>query len=512
MRSEVRACYSSENRAAAAHIVVVNHALLLSDLAMGGSVIPDYDILIVDEAHHLEEEATSQLGFELPQSAFDDHFQILGGDRGLLNDAVAAVGRSDLGDPRRESVRRTVGTATEVIPRLREALAGLFSGLATGLFQDMSGRSYRNGEVRVTPSTRTQPAWSELEVLWENTNLMLSELGNSLANLQVTLDGLEVEDDSSQERLMLQLGEQVARSSVLMGRLREFVAEPREDGIYWATRLPQSNDISLHLAPLHVGETLDRTLYSTKESVVLTSATLSTNGNFNHITERVGFGDARHLILGSPFDYERAALVCAPRDMTQPSDSEYQSAVNAAVQSAVLAAGGRTMALFTSHAALRACASAVRNRLRMDGIDVLAQGVDGAPQRLLARFLDRPESLLLGTSSFWEGVDLAGDALQVLVVARLPFNVPTEPVFASRSELYEAPFNQFAVPQAILRLRQGFGRLIRTRSDKGVVVILDQRILSKGYGRTFMRSLPPVSVSTPLMEELPSEIERWLGR
>ncbi len=508
------ACFlrSARDRAAAAHIVVVNHALLLSDLAMGGSVIPDYDILIIDEAHHLEEEATRQLGFDLPQSAFDDHSQALGGDRGLLSDAVAAVGRSELGDPRRESVWQTVGTATEVIPRLREALAGLFIGLTAALFPDAAGRSDRNGEARVTPSTRTQPAWSELEVLWENADLMLSELGSSLASLHGTLDGLDAEDDSSQEGMMLELGEQVAMNGLLRGRLREFVAEPREDGIYWATRSAQSNDISLHLAPLHVGETLDRTLYSAKESVVLTSATLSTNGNFNHVTERVGFDDARHLLLGSPFDYERAALVCAPRDMAQPSAAEYQSAVNDAVQSAALAAGGRTMTLFTSHAALRACASAVRGRLRRKGIEVLAQGVDGAPQRLLTRFLERPESLLLGTSSFWEGVDLAGDALQVLVVARLPFNVPTDPVFASRSELYEDPFNQYAVPQAILRLRQGFGRLIRTRSDRGVAVILDQRVLSRGYGRAFMRSLPPVSVSTPLLEDLPGEIERWLGR
>jgi DNA polymerase-3 subunit epsilon/ATP-dependent DNA helicase DinG len=142
---------------------------------------------------------------------------------------------------------------------------------------------------------------------------------------------------------------------------------------------------------------------------------------------------------------------------------------------------------------------------------VLAQGIDGTPQRLLSRFLERPETLLLGTSSFWEGVDLAGDVLQVLVVARLPFNVPTDPVFAARSELYENPFNQYAVPQAILRLRQGFGRLIRTKTDRGVAIILDRRILSKGDGRAFMRSLPPVTASTPLLEELPGEIERWLG-
>ena len=507
------ACFlrAARDRAAASHIVVVNHALLLSDLAMGGSVIPEYDILIFDEAHHLEDEATRQLGFDLPQSAFDDHFQALGGDRGLFNDAVAAAGRSDAGDLSRDSVQQAVGTATSGIPPLREALARLFNALAAALVPDPSGGSDRNGDARVTASSRSQPAWSDIEVLWENADLMLAELGSSLSGLHKTLDGLGAGDVPGYDGMMLELGEEVARNTLLRGRLREFVVEPREDGIYWSTRSAQSNDVELHLAPLHVGEILDQTLYSAKESVILTSATLSTNGNFNHVTERVGFDDARQLLLGSPFDYESAALVCTPRDMAQPSDSHYQTAVNDAVQMAALATGGRTMALFTSHASLRACASAVRGRLRGRGIEVLAQGVDGTPQRLLARFLERPETLLLGTASFWEGVDLAGDALKVLVVARLPFNVPTDPVVAARSELYENPFNEYAVPQAILRLRQGFGRLIRTKSDRGVVVILDRRILSRGYGPAFMRSLPPVTVSTPLLEELPNEIERWLG-
>ena len=148
--------------------------------------------------------------------------------------------------------------------------------------------------------------------------------------------------------------------------------------------------------------------------------------------------------------------------------------------------------------------------MKSAGINVLAQGVDGTPQQLVSRFLENPETVLLGTSSFWEGVDLAGDALRVLLVARLPFNVPSEPVFAARSEQYENSFNQYAVPQAILKLRQGFGRLIRTKTDRGVAVILDQRILARRYGQAFIQSLPPVTVEPCSMRELPVKIERWL--
>ena len=167
------------------------------------------------------------------------------------------------------------------------------------------------------------------------------------------------------------------------------------------------------------------------------------------------------------------------------------------------------MALFTSHASLQAAASAIRGDRQARGFNVLAQGVDGPPHRLLQTFLDNPRSVLLGTASFWEGVDLAGDSLKVLLLARLPFSVPTEPVFAARSEQYEDAFNEYAVPQAILRIRQGFGRLIRTKTDRGVVVILDRRIVSRGYGKKFLRSLPKVTFKTCNLHELSREIQDW---
>ena len=182
-----------------------------------------------------------------------------------------------------------------------------------------------------------------------------------------------------------------------------------------------------------------------------------------------------------------------------------------AITDAVLSADGHTMALFTSHAALQATARAIRGDLRACGISVLAQGIDGTPPQLVRRFLENQKSVLLGTASFWEGVDLAGESLTVLLVARLPFSVPSDPVFAARSELYENSFNTYAVPQAILRLRQGFGRLIRTKTDRGVAVILDSRIMSRRYGKAFIKSLPPGTFKTCDLYQLKDEIQRWVG-
>ena len=310
---------------------------------------------------------------------------------------------------------------------------------------------------------------------------------------------------------MLEIANAQQVNADLRQKLAEFVPQPKPDGIYWVTRTGQSRDLTLRAAPLHVGETLNELLFSQKECVVLTSATLSTNQNFSHIRERIGFDDADELLVGSPFDYPNAALICVPEDMPEPNSWAYQESIEQAISDAALAVNGRTMALFTSHASLQTTASSIRGNLQSRGITVLAQGVDGTPQQLVSRFLDNPKSVLLGTSSFWEGVDLAGESLQVLLVTRLPFNVPSEPVFAARSELYENSFNEYAVPQAILRLRQGFGRLIRTKTDKGVAIILDKRIVSRRYGKAFLKSLPPGTFKTCALYELEGEIKRWIG-
>ena len=253
-------------------------------------------------------------------------------------------------------------------------------------------------------------------------------------------------------------------------------------------------------------------VYSRTGTVVMTSATLAADGKFDHLVDRTGFNDAEHLLVGSPFDYPNAALVCLPSDVPEPSSWAYQGAVEQAIIDAAIAAGGRTMALFTSYASLQQAAQAVKPALAPHGITVLAQGSDGTPHRIVAEFMSNPKAVILGTSSFWEGVDLAGESLQVLLVARLPFSVPTDPIFSARSELFEDSFRQYAVPEAVLKLRQGFGRLIRTSSDKGVAIILDRRIVSKGYGKTFARSLPPATFTQLPLDEIPDKIRDFLDK
>ena len=302
------------------------------------------------------------------------------------------------------------------------------------------------------------------------------------------------------------------QNAELRRQLKEFVVAPEDDAIYWLTLSARRAELSLHAAPLHVAEQLDELVFSQTRSVIMTSATLSAENTFDHIVERTGFTDARELLLGSPFDYPSAAILCLPKDMPEPRSWAYQDALEGAIKDAAIAADGRTMALFTSYSALRGTASSIKDDLKARGIEVLQQGADGPPAQVVRRFTQNPRAVLLGTASFWEGVDLAGDALSVLIVARLPFNVPTEPVFQARSELYDNAFMQYAVPQAILKLRQGFGRLIRTKTDRGAVIILDRRVTASRYGSAFLRSLPPARRVDCELYQIPNIIRSHLSR
>ena len=498
---------AAREKAAASHVVVVNHALLLSDVLAEGSLLPEYDVLIVDEAHHLEEEATRRFGYDLSQAALHEHLQRIGGERGLLREAVDALRGSSVAASRMDDAEKAAANATDLSARALGHSSTLFSMLV-GLTLDHGA----SNDYRVTGKDREQEGWRDLEAVWENLDVTLTELAAGLNRVSAALVNL---DDANVEDYAALHGE---LSSVTMANedfrrmLKEFVPNPQESGVYWISRNLANSDLLLHMAPLDVSEQLAENLFLEKDSVVLTSATLTTGGRFDHVRERLGLDDAEELLVGSPFDYESAVLLCVPEDMPEPNSWAYQEALEQAVSDVAVAANGRTMALFTSHASLRTTARAIRDRLSTRGIGVLAQGLDGSPQQLVRRFLENPETVLLGTASFWEGVDLAGESLQALLVARLPFNVPTEPVFEARSEQFENAFMQYALPQAILRLRQGFGRLIRTKTDRGAAVILDSRLVSRRYGRLFVDSLPPATRKRVPLYDLGGAVTRWLDR
>ena len=504
----------ARKRAEASHIVVANHALLLSDAGSGGRALPPYDRLIIDEAHNLEEEATNQFGFQAGQGHFNEYLDGLHTRSGARESGLCADAHNGvrlLGGPtglriheQADGLAAAVDAARARVPELYQAVGGFI------LRHGEAGGDYDN-RLLITSAKRAQPEWSAVELAWENARLTLAKVEEAASRLHTALDSSDSKDILDYDTLLSNAATAVQRGSELRQGVDAVVARADESRIAWLTTNRLTGHVSFSSAPLHVGQVLDAALFDQKDAVVLTSATLSTGGAFTFIKERLGLPDADELLLGSPFDYKRAALVLTPTDMPEPAARGYQEAAEHAIIELAQASKGRALVLFTSHAALRATHRAIKRPLERAGIRVLGQNVDGTAKEILDGLRANPKTVLLGTSSFWEGVDVVGDTLSLLIMAKLPFSVPSDPVYAARSALLDDPFMDYAVPQAGLRFKQGFGRLIRQKSDRGVMVVLDRRLVSKRYGRVFLQSLPPCSISQAPMERLPALVARWLS-
>ena len=498
------ACFyrHARDEANAAHLVVVNHALLLSNMQVDGTVLPEFDYLIVDEAHNLEEAATRQFGFRVTQTTMEDLVERMGSVIHSLGNALKV---SPLEQVQRDDAQARMDEAQAPLVEVRDRWAQLMAGLVSFTKAQEGGD---DGELRITSGLRAQPAWSEIEIEWDNFETSIAEASNRVDALWRIMDNLPSERVPSLDDLKDLMSEWSVDQSEARSRVMAFISDPDALMVYWLGR--GNGPLSMNGAPLEVASRLQDELFAEKKSVILTSATMAVRGEFKHVRERLGMEESEELCLGSPFDYRKAALLALPTDVPEPSVRGYAEAVADIVAQLALEAGGRTLALFTSHAGVRGTATALRRILPRKGIPVLAQGVDGTPQQLISRFQENPKAVLLGTASFWEGVDIANNAMKVLVVARLPFNVPTEPVFAARSGLYDSPFMQYAVPQAVLRFRQGFGRLIRNKDDHGAVVVLDSRITSKPYGKAFLDSVPPATTLRAPLDEVMAGVREWL--
>ncbi len=497
-----------------AHLLIVNHALLLADVATGNRVLPEYDYLIVDEAHHLEEATTNALSFRISQVEIETLMRELGGPTaGVLGWYLARV-REVLKPADFALINRYVQRATDLAFAFENQSRQFFLSIGAFLFENLDRRDlgpYPYQE-RILPGTRKQPGWNAVEMAWEDAEQSLKALLEMMAQLIQTLSGLmEYLPEDSQDVYSL-IGNLYRRLEEIQTHLNGFVFKPDIERIYWAEIQPDGKRISLNTAPVHIGPLMEKHIWHEKSSVILTSATLTAAGEFDYLRGRLSARDADELALGSPFDYESAALLYLVNDIAEPSErAAYQRAVEHGLVQLCRATEGRALVLFTSYAQLRSTAQVVTPLLAKYGILVFEQGEGASPHMLLETFRSTDKAVLLGTRAFWEGVDVPGEALSVLVIAKLPFDVPSDPIVAARAETFDDPFNEYNLPEAILRFRQGFGRLIRSQSDRGVVAIFDKRILTKPYGRVFLESLPPCTVQVGPMAKLPQIAARWLN-
>lgn len=544
----------ARQRAQAAHTVVVNHALLLASAATGEQALPTFHHLVIDEAHRLEEVATQQYGTRLTLGELAEFLDPRGprGVAAALDQAVRPLDAPPLAaaaplEGVARALRRACAIAASQLVPFGEALGAFLSTFAEPAGAGVSAELV----ATLTPGRRGLQPWEDAEAMALDLDVSLGGVGRRLTEAALAIEALPPGALPDQDRLRAAL----ARSAVVLAERRETLARTAlsaEPGaIVWVAAPERAGRLRplqarLELAPLDVGEALARDLYDGRDTLIATSATLAapvapgrvsrrrgaaaaeaevaaaraeqeggSADSFSFSARRLGLTDSWEqepstLAIPSPFDYRRSVLALQVEGIAEPQSPAYEERVWRALADATEAAGGRALALFTSHAALRAAGGALRPALAALGISVLAQGVDGTPDQLLRQLRTRPRTLVLGTAALWEGVDVRGDALQLLAIARLPFPVPTDPVHAGRAQEYDDPFTGYVLPQAVLRFRQGFGRLIRGPGERGVFLVLDGRLATRSYGAAFLGALPECERRELPADAIAPAVARWL--
>lgn len=505
--------YRAKQAAQAAHILIVNHALLLSDMAADGKVLPEYQYLVIDEGHHLESATTGAMSFRMSQQDFERMIKEVGGNNGgvlglALTSLKGVIRPSDYAQ-----ITQMVHRASDLAFRLESYTKEFFYGLSEFMVYQQEGRpqSQYSFSTRILPAARSATGWDNIEISWQTTGETMVLLLNVIGEIYKAVSELYADGVAEAEDPLSALSSLHRRMSEALAAISGMIHNPQSETIYWIEVQPQGNRLTLNTAPLRVGPLIQKHLWHSKDAVILTSATLTAAGDFTYVRNTLQAEEAGELTLGSPFDYQNSTLLFIAKDIPEPNQSGYEPAVNNALIRLALASGGRMLALFTSYAQLRRASQAIRPYLRDHDISVYEQGEGASPNALLEAFKSNPRALLLGTRSFWEGVDVPGDALSVVAITKLPFEVPSDPIIAARSEMFEEPFGEYQVPEAILKFRQGFGRLIRSASDRGVVAILDRRVITKSYGRLFIESLPECTMKQGNAADLPKMAEKWLG-
>lgn len=441
------------------HLLVVNHHLFFANLATGEKVLPPYDAIVFDEAHNIEEVAANYLGIEVsnymiknladslynPKNKKGLLCRIHTGDRKLLEKTMAGVDKVRYGG---EQFFR------EIIEKLRN---------------------------EKFPFRIKQPHF-----FYDNFSDSLHSLGQQLKKLK---------EASENEEHIIEIGAFIKRTNNLKGQLQAIIDQKDPDYVYWVNLEKKSGyeRISLNSSSIEISENLSNMLFTNPIPIVLTSATLSTDGTFDYIRERLGLDKPETELLDSPFDYERNSILYIPRDIPDPGKNTevFESKALERMIDILNITGGRTVILFTSY---RFMQKAYNTLIRtFETLHIQKQG-DTPQYHMIEDFKKRDKAVILGTNSFWQGIDIPGEALETVIIAKLPFSVPDDPITEARMEFMKSqnidPFTKYQIPQAIIWLKQGVGRLIRSKEDKGIIAILDTRIITRTYGKRFLNSLP----------------------
>ena len=527
--------YKSRREVASSQLLIVNHHLLFSDLAIKSAsessdagILPPFKRVIFDEAHHLNDAATSHFGMRATKFGIIRVLRRLkrkskgGQGKGLIYYTASLA--TKLVKMYRKGIvndllRKVEDLLSSKVDTVDQYVADSFDALYTFCLPISQEKEGGKEEInlRITEEVTGREGWDNIDKKFSILRIRLKELQEEIKAITDILIDYEVESDIA--KLIVEFKGVGNKLDYYSDVISTFLSTEDDGFVRWVEgRMGRGGILSgLGLSPLDISPTLKERLYSKCDTVVMTSATMAVNKSFQFLKTGLGLEDEQRvdeLILPSPFNYEEQLLLTIPNDIPEPGNVGYADAISGLITKAVKASNGNALILFTSYTLLETVYKNICGELEDDGILALKQGA--FPRgKLLDKFRIEDNSVLFATDSFWEGVDVPGDALKLVVIARLPFRVPTEPIIEARVEYMESQglnsFMDYSVPVAVLKFKQGFGRLIRTKTDKGAVLVLDKRVISKFYGKFFLKSLPDCTRIIDSSQNIISNLKYFFG-
>ncbi len=500
------ACFyrKAKKEASQADIIFINHALLIADKLNSNNILPPHSALIIDEAHHLIDAAASGFSFDINQIEIVELISSFANESGYVGNLVNQLSNKPLPQ---HSKNRLYELNAQLVDNAQIAID------YTKTFFNAVSYNVKVSDIRISKELMRDNYWQNIKIMFttlkqalDNTITTTEELLEELNDISLTPGLLNI--DSKTSDITENIVKSLSTLRQYTGWLNTTIVEPDDNYVYWVSK--KGKEVSIHGTPIDVSHYLKELLFNDNTPVVLTGATIVQNGDFGKYTSAVGIDNSVNIQIDSPFDYERASLVLIASDIPPIGSISYPKIQVEGILQTVRACKGRILVLFTSHTALRQAYSALENELKNTDVKLLGQNITGPPTRVMQLLYKYKRSVALGAASFWEGIDSANVSFDAIVIAKLPFPVPSDPVVAARSERVNDSFRDYLLPKAVQRFRQGFGLLIRSKENCGVFVVLDSRVLQKEYGRDFMRSLPKCPKKKLPVARLQEYITGWL--